>query len=397
MTARTLRQGGPALPPESPARITIVICDDESSTRQLACAALAGGNYSLIEAVDGNEAVELARSVRPDLMVIDMMMPGRNGLDVVAELRTDPEFADMPAILLTAHDAISHRDAAADAGADRFMTKPFSPLKLASVVDGLIRKRLAAQNKRLRELDRLKDEFIALVSHELRTPLTSIGGYLELILEEEVGELTPQQRRFIEVIERNAQRLLRLVGDLLLVAQIEAGKLELDLGVVDLAKLAAEAVETARPRADQKGIKLSLVCGDEPALACDPARLAQAMDNLISNGVKFTPEGGHVEVRVSCRQGRAVIEVEDSGIGIAPAERDAIFAPFFRASNAVEREIQGTGLGLVITKAIVLAHRGEIHVESEEGIGTTLRVELPLEHNEHKEGNGSSPAAGGAT
>jgi signal transduction histidine kinase len=394
MTARTLGQTAPAPPMENPARITIVVCDDEASTRQLACAALAGGNYSLIEAVDGNEAVELARSVRPDLMVIDMMMPGRNGLDVVAELRTDPEFADMPAILLTAHDAISHRDAAADAGADRFMTKPFSPLKLASVVDGLIRKRLANQNKRLRELDRLKDEFIALVSHELRTPLTSIGGYLELILEEEVGELTTQQRRFIEVIERNAQRLLRLVGDLLLVAQIEASGLGLERSVVDLAKLAAEAVETARPRADKKGIDLSLVCEEEPALACDPARLAQALDNLISNAVKFTPEGGHVEVRVSCRQGRAAIEVEDSGIGISPAERDAIFAPFFRASNAVEREIQGTGLGLVITKAIVLAHRGEIHVESEEGIGTTVRVELPLEH---KDGNGASPAAGGAT
>ena len=390
---QTILQAAPLPPMKSPTGITVLVCDDARSTRQLVCAALADSNYSLIEAVDGDEAIELARRVRPELMVVDLMMPGRNGLEVVAELRSDAEFADMPAVMLTAHDAISDRDAAADAGADRFVAKPFSPVKLASVVDGLIRRRLVVQNERLRELDGLKDSFIALVSHELRTPLTSIGGYLELILEEEIGDLTPQQRRFLEVIERNAKRLLRLIGDLLLVTQIEAGKLELERGVVDLAKLPADGVEAARPQAERKGIELRLDCEQEPVLPGDSIRLAQVLNNLISNAVKFTPQGGHVEVRVSSGQGTAAIEVEDSGIGISPKEQDALFSPFFRASGAVKREIQGTGLGLVITKAIVEAHRGEIHVVSDEGVGTTLRVQLPLE----EESSGAVSRMEGAT
>ncbi len=166
------------------------------------------------------------------------------------------------------------------------------------------------------------------------------------------------------MVERNAKRLLHLIGDLLLITQIEAGKLELKGGDVDLAKLAADGVETARPQAERKRIELRLVCEEEPVVPGDSIRLAQVLDNLISNAVKFTPEEGHVEVRVSSRQGRATIEVEDSGIGISPGEQDALFSPFFRASNAVRREIQGTGLGLVITKAIVEAHEGETHVKA---------------------------------
>jgi PAS domain S-box-containing protein len=238
---------------------------------------------------------------------------------------------------------------------------------------------LSAQNERLRELDRLKDEFIALVSHELRTPLTSIRGYTELLLDGEAGNLTDEQRQFLGVVERNSHRLLHLVGDLLFLAQVEAGKLVLDVGALDLGAVASESVETARPQAEAKGITLTLATGPVPLIAGDRARMAQLLDNLVSNAIKFTPQGGRVDVRVRSLQDQAVLEVRDSGMGIPVDEQEFLFERFFRTSNATEHAIQGTGLGLAISKAIVEAHSGRITVTSEEGAGTTFQVALPLQ------------------
>ena len=236
---------------------------------------------------------------------------------------------------------------------------------------------LGAQNERLRELDRLKDEFVALVSHELRTPLTSIRGYLELVLEEE-DALTDEQRQFLGVVERNAHRLLALVGDLLFLAQIEAGKLSLEVGAVDLASIAADSVETARPLAEEKGITVTLATGPLALIAGDRARLAQLLDNLISNGIKFTPAEGRVDVRVRGERGQAVIEVRDTGMGIPLDEQEHLFERFFRTTKATEQAIPGTGLGLAISKAIVEAHGGRITVASSEDAGTTFRVSIPI-------------------
>jgi PAS domain S-box-containing protein len=241
---------------------------------------------------------------------------------------------------------------------------------------------LERQNERLRELDRLKDEFVALVSHELRTPLTSIRGYLELVLEGEAGDLTDEQRQFLGVVERNAHRLLALVGDLLFLAQVEAGKLSLDMGAVDLASIAAETVETARPLAEAKDVTLTLASGPLPLLAGDRTRLAQLLDNLVSNGIKFTPSGGRVDVRVRGEQGTAVIEVRDTGMGIPVDEQEHLFDRFFRTSKATEQAIPGTGLGLAISKAIVHAHGGQIAVASDEARGTSFRVALPIRQAE---------------
>jgi PAS domain S-box-containing protein len=237
---------------------------------------------------------------------------------------------------------------------------------------------LALQNERLLELDRLKDEFVALVSHELRTPLTSIRGYLELLLDGEAGDLTDEQRQFLGVVERNAHRLLTLVGDLLFLAQVEAGKLSLEFGAVDLGALAAECVETGRPLAEEKGVTLTLATGPLPLLAGDHARLAQLLDNLVSNGIKFTPAGGRVDVRIRGERGQAVIEVRDTGIGIPPNEQEHLFERFYRTSKATEQAIPGTGLGLAISKAIVQAHGGLIVVASEDDAGSTFRVSLPV-------------------
>jgi signal transduction histidine kinase len=240
------------------------------------------------------------------------------------------------------------------------------------------RRTLSDQNRRLLELDRLKDEFLSLVSHELRTPLTSIRGYLDLVLDEEAGELNPEQRRFLKAVERNSGRLLRLVGDLLFVAQADAGRLTLERAKVDVAALAADCVEAARPVADQRSIELHLAAVPVPALVGDRGRLAQVLDNLVSNALKFTPEGGRVEVRTSVTNEFVRLEVEDSGIGIPVEEQPRLFERFFRAASATEQAIPGTGLGLAIVKAIVEAHTGRIEVVSAPGKGTTFTVELPL-------------------
>jgi signal transduction histidine kinase len=245
--------------------------------------------------------------------------------------------------------------------------------------EGLLHE-LESQNERLRELDRLKDEFVALVSHELRTPLTSIRGYLELVLEGEAGDLNDEQRQFLGVVERNAHRLLALVGDLLFLAQMEAGKLSLEIGAVDLSAIAAESVETARPLAEEKDVTLTLATGPLALIGGDRARLAQLLDNLISNGIKFTPSGGRVDVRVRGQRGNAVIEVRDTGMGIPSDEQQHLFERFFRTSRATEQAIPGTGLGLAISKAIVHAHGGRITLTSEENAGTTFRVSIPIRH-----------------
>ena len=238
---------------------------------------------------------------------------------------------------------------------------------------------LAEQNRQLRELDRLKDEFVALVSHELRTPLTSILGYLELLLDRDAGEISAEQAHFLNVIDRNAKRLLRLVGDLLFVAQIEAGTFALENERVDLTQLVADCIETANPTALEKELELSLEGHDSAEVVGDRTRLAQLLDNLVSNAIKFTPEGGRVAVRLWRDDSEVRLEVADSGIGIAAEEQGRLFQRFFRTAEATRLAIQGTGLGLTITKAIAEAHGGEIQLVSEPGRGTTFIVRIPVE------------------
>ena len=232
------------------------------------------------------------------------------------------------------------------------------------------------QNKRLVELDRMKDDFVASVSHELRTPLTSIHGYLDLLLDGE-DNLTTDQRRFVDVVQRNSNRLMSLVGDLLSVAQVESGRIALERECVDLGSVLADAVETARPAAAAKEISLMLDTDALDLTAADPARLGQVFDNLISNALKFTPTGGRVTVRSFAEDAQAVIEVLDTGIGISADDQDRLFERFFRSAEASAGAIQGTGLGLAISKAIVQSHDGSISVQSAPGRGTTFRVLLP--------------------
>jgi signal transduction histidine kinase len=235
---------------------------------------------------------------------------------------------------------------------------------------------LAAQNERLLELDALKDEFISLVSHELRTPLTSIRGYVELMLDER--SLSHDQQHYLGIVDRNSERLLDVVNDLLFLAQVDAGKLAFELRPLNFEQVVTECIESSMPAAAAKGIALTMHTAPLPKVRGDRARLAQVFDNLVSNAIKFTPEGGRVEVRLKAVDGAAVLEVEDTGLGLAPDEQGQLFERFFRSSRASENAIPGTGLGLAIAKAIVERHGGQITLTSAENVGTTVRVQLPL-------------------
>jgi signal transduction histidine kinase len=234
------------------------------------------------------------------------------------------------------------------------------------------------------EAERMKDEFFALVSHELRTPLTSIIGYLDL-LAESGDDLSDRNRDSVAIMDRNARRLLRLVGDLLFAAQVEAGHFDLESAPVDLGAVVAQTIEAARPKAEEDGVRLSVSAQPVPTISGDFDRLSQALDNLVLNAIKFTPAGGRVTVRLSPQGDMACLEIEDDGIGIEGPDVDRLFERFFQADGSPQAAKAGAGLGLAIVKAIVTGHGGTIDVESEPGSGSTFRVMLPVQS---PQGNG---------
>jgi signal transduction histidine kinase len=232
-----------------------------------------------------------------------------------------------------------------------------------------------------RELDRMRDSFVATVSHELRTPLTSISGFLEMLQDEEQA-LNESGRSYLEVIRRSTDRLHKLVEELLLIAQIEAHRVELDPERLDLVKLAKECVESMRPVTVENGVSIELMAGDSLYVLGDALRLAQVVDNLVSNAVKFTPRGGSITVSLERIGEAAQLVVTDTGIGIPADEHNQVFSRFFRSRTATRGAIPGTGLGLAISRALVEQHGGTIDLQSEEARGTRVTVTLPAETNE---------------
>jgi len=224
----------------------------------------------------------------------------------------------------------------------------------------------------------MKDQIVANVSHELRTPLTAIDGWVHVLLGEEPGPLTDEQRRFLGIVKRNSDRLMRLVGDLLVAGQIEAGKLSLEIEDVDVAALARETAESVAHSAQSKRIALMVHAAAPVRVRGDRQRLGQLLSNLVANAIKFTPDEGSVDIRVREIDGACRISVSDTGIGIPRAERKNLFQRFYRASTATASGITGTGLGLAISKAIAESHGGTLALADEDGPGTVFVVELPL-------------------
>jgi PAS domain S-box-containing protein len=226
-------------------------------------------------------------------------------------------------------------------------------------------------------LERMKDEFVGTVSHELRTPLAAIKGFVELVADGEAGPVTDTQREFLEISARNADRLTALINDLLDVNRMESSGLEMREDPVDLAELLGEVAATFRLAAEAKGLEFRTEPAELPRILGDRERLIQVFNNLVSNAIKYTP-AGWVGISGCVREAEVEIVVHDTGIGLSSEEQAHLFTRFFRGGHRVAREAGGTGLGLVIAKAIVQRHGGRIAVESEPGTGTRFRVFLPL-------------------
>jgi signal transduction histidine kinase len=234
-------------------------------------------------------------------------------------------------------------------------------------------------NAKLRELAEMKEEFLALTTHDLRSPLTVISGVISFFTSGRLGELSPEQKNMVSMMERNTQNLIELVNDLLDASKLESGTMRLDIASFDLREVLNELRETMLlPLAKEKGIELvETFPKDLPAVEADRAKLRRILLNLLSNALKFTQKGGRVEVRADLQDERVRVSVSDTGVGIAPEDVDRLFDKYEQTRSRATRGEKGTGLGLYITKQLVELHGSAITVKSELGKGSTFSFTLP--------------------
>ena len=266
------------------------------------------------------------------------------------------------------------------------------------IVEADYREHQSEYVERLERLDRQKSDFLATVSHELRTPLTSISGYLELLQDGDVGELTGEQHRMLEVIDRNTSRLRGLIEDLLVLNRIESGGLKVNVAAVSIRELITHTGQELSPLAQGGAVELDIDAGPDAAIVQgDRGHLHRAVVNIVSNAIKFSRPGGVVTLRCTLDQGarRVLVTCQDRGIGIPADDQAQLFTRFFRASNATDQAIAGTGLGLAIVKQIVEDHGGELRLTSAEGEGTTVVMDLPLFEQPGAPGGGGNDSHSG--
>jgi PAS domain S-box-containing protein len=243
----------------------------------------------------------------------------------------------------------------------------------------VLRQTLEGLNRQIQDVNRRKTEFVTLVSHELRTPLTSMTGFIALLLKGQAGPLGERQREWLDIIGDNADRLVTLIDDLLDMARIEAGKIELKCTPLDITPLIHEVARALRPQLAEKGQRLTLnLVPALPAIVGDADRIRQILTNLLSNALKYTPSGGRITITACGDTSHVHVAVQDTGIGLTPEDQGQLFTPFFRAPHEAIQGIGGTGLGLAITRALVELHGGVITVNSVPGQGSTFSVTLPI-------------------
>ena len=351
-------------------RPVVLAVDDEETNLLLLKRPLKKEGFDLIPVSSGAEALEVMSSTRVDLVLLDWMMPVMNGLETLKKIKEREEWRHIPVIMVTARTESRDIAEGLECGASDYVKKPVDMVELISRVKaGLreynLRKGLISSNERLLKLNSMKSNFLAIVSHDLRTPLHAIIGFSNMLLDGKVSELDTTVKKTIKIINKSATRLLALVDNLLDLAKIESGVIQLEIANRRISSILRECYDSMSVNAELKDIQLDIeIPSDEPAVKVDSSKMTRLINNLLSNAIKFTPKGGRVTASVVYGDNDFTIKIKDSGPGIPAEEMEHLFKKFSQLSAKPTAGEKGTGLGLVISKKIVDLHGGRIWIES---------------------------------
>ena len=362
----------------------ILAVDDDRINLRIIGGILRSEGYEIAEATSGEQALEVYATFKPNLVLLDVMMPGIDGFATCRTLKKSYGDTCAPVIFVTAKSEADDVVMGFDAGGVDYLTKPFRPKEVvARIRTHLSNQQLVEQQKdlvnQLSKANAAKDRFLGMCAHDLRNPLSSIRGLAELMDENAIGDLSPEQREIVQTIHGASQSMLQLVNELLDVATIEAGHLKLDKVPSSIIEIVERSVHLSNIEAVKKHTKIELVTkGIDPIVDIDRNKFRQVVDNLISNAVKYSPGGSIVTVLIHADADVAGFAVRDSGPGIPEDERHKLFTDYGRLSTLPTGGENSTGLGLAICRKIVEAHNGTIGVKNIPGQGAEFIVSLPL-------------------
>ena len=373
-----------AAPFQISGRKVLIVDDDRLNIRVLSGILRADG-YVLADADSGETGLMLYTNFRPDLVLLDVMLPGIDGFETCRRLKQEHGDKSAPVIFITAKSESDDVVEGLTAGGVDYLPKPFKPKEvLARIRTHLQNQILSEQRKmlveQLKKANAEKNKFLGMAAHDLRNPLASIRGLAEFLREGALGALTREQVDIIDTIHDASQSMLGMVNELLDVATIEAGELNLSLEVSNLGDLIAKSVTTFNREALKKNTHVQFELPQVPVhLTIDPAKMRQVVDNLLSNAVKYSPPGSTIRafVKHTVANSTCSFSVLDQGPGIPDDERDKLFKDFSRLSSKPTGGEKSTGLGLAICRKIVDAHHGQIVVENLPDRGCEFRVTLP--------------------
>ncbi|MBN2564953.1 MAG: response regulator [Candidatus Eisenbacteria bacterium] len=364
-------------------QLKVLVVDDEEPIRDSCRQVLTKAGYECHTAVDGIEGLHYAHQIEPDVVLLDLMMPGMDGLSMLDQVvKTHPSCV---CVVITGYATIESAVDAMKHGAFDFLPKPFTPDELRVIVTrSMEQRRLLLETAALREEKaRMQQYFISIVAHELRSPLLLVKQYLDLIVGGKMGSVDETAGEMLSGAHSTLTGLLDIIADWLKLARIDAGDIAGGMEQVDIRPVLEKVVEELRPSADQAGVDVRLDVAFAPcAVAAHPEALAVVFRNLVGNAIKYNRPKGRVVLEGTCVDGNLRVDVGDTGIGIPEAEIPFIFEDFFRVKSSKTADIPGTGLGLSIVKKIIEGHHGSVEVQSTENEGTTFSVYLPLSRAE---------------
>ncbi len=336
-------------------------------------------HFNVQSAGTGEKALEIIDTNPPDILLLDHKLPGMSGLDVLEKL--EPKKLDVLTIMITAYASIETAVQATRQGAYDFLPKPFTPAELKYTVQKAGARLILARRTRAlaEEKRKVRFEFIRVLGHELKAPLGAVESYLQMFKDKPLGnDLGP----YDEMVDRSILRLKQmrtLIVDLLDMTRLESGQKARELVDLDVREIAADALDLARPSAEEHGIALELHGDESVPMTADRGELEIILNNLVSNAVKYNRDGGRVDVTVARTDGQVNVSVADTGIGMNEEEMKKLFTEFGRIRNKKTKHILGTGLGLSILQRLVQLYEGEIKVDSTPEVGSTFTVLLPTE------------------